>query len=206
MESRSDYKLMVGQALKTQPIEKREIGPIEHLHTSPEAALKTLKTLNGAQEALAKMPRLETLAFWWPVAIFCVCVKLGTARYLDIWDADHFDGYTDMRHNLDECRAWFSAEGYDQWGSSQSKTGRINCYFDAPTAGDYVCVASLRSFPDSSRATVECRIDDFSFGPLAWQGTINQPHPCNLSAGGHHFRIWQQSGSFFFLGLDVYRV
>lgn len=29
---------------------------------------------------------------------------------------------------------------------------------------------------------------------------------CNLSAGGHHFRILQMSGSFFFLSLTVWRV
>jgi hypothetical protein len=34
---------------------------------------------------------------------------------------------------------------------------------------------------------------------------ILQPHFCALSAGGHHFRIRQVSGSFFFLSLNVYR-
>lgn len=206
MKTDKEYKLQIGQGLDSVEVEARDIGKLEHLHASPDVALKSLKALRGADQILAKMPRLETLSAWFPVAIFCVCVKLGTARYLDIWDADHFDGFTDMRANLNDCRAWFSAEGYTGWGSTQSKTGRINCYFEAPTAGDYVCVASLQSYPDSSTARVECRIDDFSFGPLTWPGTIHQPHPCNLNAGFHHFRIWQQTGSFFFLGLDVYKV
>jgi hypothetical protein len=47
-------------------------------------------------------------------------------------------------------------------------------------------------------------IDNSSFGNLPFTGTILQPHFSNLSAGGHHFRIRQVSGSFFFLSLTVY--
>jgi hypothetical protein len=54
-------------------------------------------------------------------------------------------------------------------------------------------------------ALVECLIDNSSFGPLPVDGIITQPHPCSLSAGGHHFRIRQLSGSFFFLALTVWR-
>ena len=53
-------------------------------------------------------------------------------------------------------------------------------------------------------ATVECLIDNSSFGPLPFTGTIVQPHFSVLSAGGHHFRIRQQNGAFFFLSLTVY--
>ena len=53
---------------------------------------------------------------------------------------------------------------------------------------------------------MECLIDSFNFGPLPFTGTIYQPHPCSLSAGGHHFRIRQVSGAFFFLSLTVWKV
>ena len=66
--------------------------------------------------------------------------------------------------------------------------------------------ARLQSYPATARSVVECLIDNSSFGPLSWSGTIDQPHPCTLSPGGHHFRIRQVSGSFFFLSLTVYRV
>ena len=66
-------------------------------------------------------------------------------------------------------------------------------------------MAQLASYPSSSRATVECLIDNNSFGNLPFTGTILQPHFSTLSAGGHHFRIRQVSGSFFFLSLTVYR-
>lgn len=63
-----------------------------------------------------------------------------------------------------------------------------------------------QSYPTGSSAIVECLIDSSSFGSLPFTGTIYQPHPCGLTAGGHHFRIRQQSGSFFFLSFDVQRV
>ena len=52
------------------------------------------------------------------------------------------------------------------------------------------------------RAT-ECLIDLFSYGPLPFNGTINQPHPATLSAGYHSFSIRQQVGAFFFISLNV---
>jgi hypothetical protein len=118
---------------------------------------------------------------------------------------DHFDGFTDMQRCVNDCRAWFSADGFTTWGSA-TKTGRVNCFFSAPAAGNYICNARLQSYPTGATSIVECLIDDSSFGPLTWSGTINQPHPCALAAGGHHFRIRQVSGAFFFLSLTVYQV
>jgi hypothetical protein len=56
----------------------------------------------------------------------------------------------------------------------------------------------LASYPDSSSTTVECLIDNNSFGPLPFSGAIDQQHFSHLSGGGHHFRIRQMNGSFFF--------
>jgi len=139
------------------------------------------------------------------IAYFSVCGKSGSARWLDLWDCDHFDGVTDMQKCVADCRAWFSHTGYSTWGSAQTASGRINCYFDASVAGDYSCVAQLQSHPSSAGATVECLIDNHSFGNLPFTGTILQPHFSTLAAGGHHFRIRQVSGAFFFLSLTVYR-
>ena len=166
--------------------------------------LRALKKTPGAKLVLEKAPKLGKLSLYQPVATFSVCQKTGTATYLDIWDSDHFDGFTDMQRCLTDCRAWFSANGYKGWGSGETKTGRINCYFRAPTSGSYVCNVQLQSH--GGLAVVQCLIDNFNFGPLPFNGTINQPHPCNLSAGYHHFRIRQQSGSFFFNSLTVWKV
>lgn len=200
------YRTEIGQGLESQELEAREGVTFEELHVTPALAYAALTALPGADEVIKQMPGLEKFIDWFPLASFRVCQKFGTARYLDIWDADHFDGFTDMKRSVDDCRAWFSGDGYSFWGSGQTKTGRINCYFEAPSSGDYLCTASLQSYPTSDSATVLCLIDSFSFGPLTWSGTIHQPHPCNLSAGFHHFRIHQQAGSFFFLALTVHRV
>ena len=53
---------------------------------------------------------------------------------------------------------------------------------------------------------MDCLIDSFNFGPLPFNGSINQPHPSSLSAGYHSFHIRQMSGRFFFIGLTVWQV
>jgi hypothetical protein len=170
--------------------------------------VRAFKQAPGYEEIVARIPKSATAPGWdegTQVAYFSVCGKTGAAQFLDIWDCDHFDDFTDMGRSVGDCRAWFSHTGFASWGSPQTTTGRINCYFNAATAGDYSCVAQLQSYPVSSGATVECLIDNNSFGPLPFTGTIIQPHFHALSAGGHHFRIRQMSGSFFFLSLTVYR-
>ena len=168
------------------------------------AAVKALRATAGGEQAIARIPSLATPRLWLPIASFTVCKKTGTATYLDIWDTDHFDGFTDMQRCLSDCRAWFSADGYTYWDSPQTKTGRVNCYFRAPTAGSYVCTAQLESF--AGPAEVECWIDAFSYGLLPFSGAISQPHIATLGAGYHSFRIRQMSGSFFFVGLTVWKV
>jgi hypothetical protein len=174
--------------------------------TTPRAVLSSLKATPGAEQILERVPDFGDIGLWRQVAFFSVCRKSGSARFLDIWDADHFDAFTDMKRCLDDCRAWFSADGFTSWGSGQTKTGRINCYFNAPATGDYICNARLQSYPSPATSVVDCLIDNSSFGPLSWSGTIDQPHPCHLGAGFHHFRIRQVRGAFFFLSLTVWRV
>lgn len=201
------FRLQLLGSTRAQPAgRKRDRITRAKPETSARAVLRSLKATPGADELLTRAPEFGSLALWKEIAYFSVCRKSGSARWLDIWDADHFDGFTDMQRCVNDCRAWFSANGFTAWGSGQTKTGRVNCYFNAPAAANYVCNARLQSYPATAGAVVECLIDNSSFGPLSWSGTIDQPHPCSLSAGGHHFRIRQVSGSFFFLSLTVYQV
>lgn len=198
-----EFTVRVVDSLRSVDVGPREgIVPAD-LEVSAEDALAALHATKGSEEVFKAFPQFLDLASWLPVANFSVCSKFGTARYLDLWDVDHFDGFTNVERNLDECRAWFSDKGFDSWGSGQTRSGRINCYFTAPQAGAYICTARLQSY--AGAALVECLIDGSSFGSLPVNGAITQPHPCNLSAGGHHFRIRQLSGSFFFLSLTVWR-
>jgi hypothetical protein len=175
------------------------------LELDPRRVARALKATPGFADVVADVPNLGKWNTWFPspVASFTVCQKTGTATWLDIWDADHFDGFTDMQRCVTDCRAWFSADGYAFWGSRETKTGAINCYFRAPTDGTYVCYAQLQSY--GGAAQVECLIDNNTFGPLPFNGSISQPHTRFLAAGYHSFRIRQQSGSFFFVGLTVWR-
>lgn len=175
------------------------------LITTPEEALEALQLTKGSTEIMGRFPDLGNIEAWLSTAYFTVCRKTGSARYLDMWDVDHFDGFTDMQRCINDCHAWFSGDGYDFWGSGQTKSGRINCYFIAPETGRYVINVKLKSWTSNQQAQVECLIDNSSYGPLPVLGTINQPHPASLAKGGHHFRIRQRSGSFFFLSLTVWR-
>ena len=175
---------------------------------STQEIVRAFKKGRGYEEIIKRIPKAATARGWdegTQIAYFSVCAKTGAASFLDIWDCDHFDGFTDMQHSVSDCRAWFSHKGFSTWGSPETATGRINCFFNAAVAGSYACVAQLQSYPTSSGATVECLIDNNSFGPLPFTGSILQPHFSVLSAGGHHFRIRQMNGSFFFLSLTVYK-
>ena len=203
------FKLVLGKSLKEVSVPNKAARKIERVSPvkktlDPRPLVKALKATYGAKKIIEEIPTLATWQAWLPTATFSVCQKTGTATYLDIWDADHFDGFTDMHRNLQECRVWFSADGFTHWGSANTKTGRINCYFRAPASGTYVCNVELQSHGGSAK--VECLIDSFSFGPLDFNGSIDQPHGSDLGAGYHHFRIRQMSGSFFFVRLTVWRV
>jgi hypothetical protein len=202
------FELKLGDARKAIriPSDARRTPSIKPAKPTIEAEIiyKALSATPGAKKIIEKVPRLADFTLWLPTATFSVCMKTGTAQFLDIWDADHFDFFTDMQRCLADCRVWFSANGFTFWDSPQTKTGRVNCFFNAPTAGNYICNAELQSF--DGPAQVECLIDNFNFGPLPFNGSKIQPHPCTLSAGGHSFRIRQLSGSFFFISLSVWKV
>ncbi len=203
------FRMKILESMKAARTERRP-ARVPRVRTKPTTAeiVRAFKRSRGYDEIVARIPKAATVAGWdrgTRVAHFTVCGKSGSAKFLDIWDCDHFDFFTDMQRSISDCRAWFSHTGFSTWGSAQTATGRINCFFDAATAGDYSCVAQLQSFPSSSSATVECLIDNNTFGPLGFSGTILQPHFSMLSKGGHHFRIRQLNGSFFFLSLTVYR-
>lgn len=206
MKDNAEFELkMIDSSESYAPADERDGIADSDLITTADEAFESLQSTKGGPELLKRFPDLGKFEAWFSTAYFSVCRKTGTARYLDLWDVDHFDGFTDMRRNLNDCNAWFSGDGYDFWGSGETKTGRVNCYFTAPAAGRYVIVAKLKSWPSSQQAVVECLIDNSSYGGLTVLGTIAQSHPATLSKGGHHFRIRQRSGSFFFLSLTVWR-
>jgi hypothetical protein len=203
------FRMKFLESKQTPRTERRPARPRKvRVKPTTREVVKAFKQSAGYEDILAHVPKAEKVTGWekgTEIAYFSACGKTGAARYLDIWDCDHFDGFTDIQRSISDCRVWFSHTGYATWGSAETASGRINCYFDAAVAGDYSCVVQLQSYPASSGATVECLIDNSSFGNLPFTGTIVQPHFSSLSAGGHHFRIRQRNGAFFFHSLTVYR-
>lgn len=203
------YRMRIVRSMRVLKTEKRPPRvPRVNVRPSTREIVRAFKQAPGYEDIVAQIPKAETVAGWdkgTQVAYFSVGSKSGSAAWLDLWDCDHFDGFTDMPRSVKDSRAWFSLAGFNTWGSAGTDTGRINCYFNAAIAANYSCVVQLQSYPLSSTAIVECLIDNNSFGPLPFIGSILQPHFTTLSPGGHHFRIRQMAGAFFFLSLTVYR-
>jgi len=194
------------RATKTLKAERRP-ARVARVNAEPSTAqiVRAFMKAPGHEKILERIPKAANVAGWdrgTQVAYFSVASKSGSALWLDMFDADHFDGVTNMQRCVTDNRAWFSDQGYTYWNSAQTRTGRINCYFNA-TAADHSCVVQLQS--DGPSAVVECLIDNQTFGNLTVNGTLLWPHFATLSAGGHSFRIRQVSGAFFFLSLTVYR-
>jgi hypothetical protein len=200
------YRMKIVRSLRSLKEQTRpRRGPKVNVKPTTAQIVRAFKRLRGYDEIVAQIPDVRTADGWGTrVAYFSTCAKSGSALCLDLWDCDHFDGTSDMRRALTDCRAWFSHSSNPTWGSAQTATGRINCFFNAATRGSYACVAHLLSDPSGSRSTVECLIDNDSFGPLSFSGTIVQPHFGILSAGNHHFRIRQVTGAFYFLSVGIY--
>lgn len=209
MNGASEHHMILGEAKTSEAPPKRAGHRVTRTARAKalvpvRSAIRAMKATPGGDSLIARMPSFGRLDLYIPVASFTVCAKTGTATFLDIWDADHFDGLSDMKRCVAECRAWFSAEGYQSWDAPQTKTGRVNCFFKAQRAGNYSCTVVLRSF--QGPAMVQCLIDSFDYGALPFNGLKIQPHPAALTAGYHSFRIRQLSGSYFFESLTVWRV
>ena len=92
-----DYRLTIGAGREAlPPADDREGATSADLSPEPAVVFEALKLTPGADEIIKEIPGLGDFVNWFPTAYFSVCRKTGTAYYLDLWNADHFDGFTDM--------------------------------------------------------------------------------------------------------------
>ena len=129
MATTNEFRLTLGESTKEvlppKQKERRVTPRAPKLNLDPRSIARALKATAGFKEVAGVAPKIADWHLWFPVATFSVCVKTGTASWLDIWDNDHFDGFTDMQRCLSDCRVWFSDQGYafsnhpDEDGSDQ---------------------------------------------------------------------------------------
>src|SRR5438128_1661254 len=105
----NQFRLTLGEALDEIRLpERAERGLAASRPVKPtidaHVVVRAVKATAGAEDVIAKVPGLVTPRTWLPVATFSVCLKTGTATWLDIWDCDHFDGFTDIPTSLADCR------------------------------------------------------------------------------------------------------
>jgi len=207
----SDYRISVVKS-EGRELDFRKNGNTRATpRLSPQAAVAALRATSGADEVIAQVPHLADASLLQETAFFSVCTKTGTATFLDLWDVDHFDFFTDLQSSLNNCSAWFSPDGFEFYGAPQGKTGRVNCTFQAEVDGTYLAIVALNS--DGGSATVHYVVDDFGpgsaptdLGSFTFTGPVNQAFVLSLAANSHSFRIDQEAGGFFFLSLTLYQV
>jgi hypothetical protein len=211
MTQDSDYRITVVES-QGQPLDLRQRGAARATpRLSPHAAVAAVRATSGADELIAQIPNLADASQLQETAFFSVCTKTGTAGFLDLWDVDHYDFFTDLQSSLNNCSAWFSPDGFDFYGAPQGKTGRVNCTFQAPVDGTYLAIASLVGDGGNS-ATVRYILDDFGpgsaptdLGAFVFTGPVNQAFVLSLTANSHSVRIDQEAGGFFFSSLTLYQ-
>lgn len=103
------YRMRILRSTSVLKTERRP-APVARVSVKPTTAaiVRAFKRSPGAQEILERIPKAATESGWakgTQVAYFSVCSKSGSARWLDLWDCDHFDGFTDMQRSIADCRA-----------------------------------------------------------------------------------------------------
>ncbi|NNE75482.1 MAG: hypothetical protein HKN31_00210, partial [Pricia sp.] len=96
---KSEYRLVLGKGPKGEtrlPKSKRRVARVTPAKPTiePQKVVRAVKATAGSKELIKQIPNLVNWQIWLPTATFTVCQKTGTATYLDIWDADHFDNFT----------------------------------------------------------------------------------------------------------------
>jgi hypothetical protein len=211
MTQDSDYRITVVES-QGQPRDLRQTGIARATpRLSPQAAVAAVRATNGADELIAQIPNLADASQLQETASFSVCTKTGTAEFLDLWDVDHFDFSSDMQSSLNSCSAWFAPDGFEFYGASPGKTGRVNCTFQAPVDGTYLAIASLMS-DGADSATVRYVVDDFGpgssptdLGAFTFTGPVNQAFVLSLASNSHSIRIDQEAGGLYFYSLTLYQ-
>lgn len=182
MTDQPTFELRVIESLTSPPeredrVEFTGAGPV----TTAQETLDALRATKGAAEVLARFPELERAAEGSVVAYMSQCRSYGSAKRPIVQGYDR----------VSDCRYWFDDNPPD---------GRMVWRFHAPFDGAYTMTAKFES---DQGASVECKIDGQSYGPLPLFGTTTQPHPAQLSEGLHRFEITQEFGAYQFLSLTV---
>jgi hypothetical protein len=183
-------------------------APAPRRAATADEVLSALRGMRGAKAVIARAPAMEYHLQWSEVAYFSVCGTRGAAAGgVFLWDCDHVGDVGSMQSDIANCYALFSAGEFGPLGSPGTLTGRVGCFYTAPTGGYHVFNVQVETFVNQpTQSRIECVIDGVSLGKLGFSGPINWPFVAMLAAGQHQFQIRQVSGSFFFQSLQVWTI
>lgn len=218
MPKLEEFEMRLVESMEPSPAATvaRPEAPPTTRRTAPTRleALEALQTTNGGPLLLERVPMLEQIEVWGEVANWTACETSGAATNVFLWDCDFVGSAWNLFDAWANCTAYFSgAEELGEVVPPDTLTGQVWCYLDAPTAGYYLFVAHVETYPDQYygpdyAAVVDCLIDSASFGSLTLKSGQSSRHPflANLAAGHHVFKFKQVSGAFFFENLTAWNI
>ena len=133
------FRMRIISSTKVVKTERRP-KPLKRVNVKPTTAeiIRAFKRSRGYEDVIARIPKAETAAGWGSgtqVAYFSVCQKSGSARFLDLWDCDHFDLVSDMQRSVADCRAWFSRWRLFDVGVRSNSNGPYQLLLQRPRGG-----------------------------------------------------------------------
>ncbi len=220
----NDFELLVVEPVDGLSVTQLSTGspleattpPVRTAHEARDAFRRT----EGAESAIARVPALDRPEVWREIAYFSVCETRGTAQGgTFVWDADFPGSSLTLFDAQANCYAFFAgAEDLGGLIPPDGLTGQVWCHFAAPETGYYLFLPHAQTYPDQYwspdyHASVECLIDDHSFGQFEMRPGhhLNQPLIANLAASddpdaAHRFTIKQVTGGVFFWSLTVWNI
>lgn len=131
------------------------------------------------------------------IAYFTSKVKSGTAKWIDFWNADLYDGESHLERLHTQDKIQFRGKRYTYLDEIDAGYGNgvIQAIFGVPTSDYYLIIAKLSSV----KSIVNIAVDDNIIG-MHWIEETGQEIPVmvHLPAGQHTMNVIQLSKIAFF--------
>jgi hypothetical protein len=152
MSTHDDFELSVVSVSKSSS-NTRPRKPISKLGRrsapTPYQALAALRATKGAAAVIEGVPAVGDVSFWEESAYWSPCTMSGTAYDEPfMWGCDFIGGGWDLGAAKSNCIAYFA--GHEDLGGMHKPNpldGQIWCYQQTLTAGYYVFVAHVQTYP-----------------------------------------------------------
>jgi hypothetical protein len=199
----------------SMPRRKRQAAPGAKPRVTSRQALQALKRFRGGPQIIAKLERagIELQAAGLvQFAAFTPKTKSGSAHWIDFWNADLFDGTSNLTQIHSADRVQFRTDRYTWRGERRVLNvhvfGGAQASFNMPQAGFFLGAVVV----SSTGGWVAVDVDDHvivTSTPVNGNGVMIPVAVQQLAAGNHWISVIQGpfpgSGHLWFHGITCYR-